>query len=510
MPIQYEATFAIHPPAGAEPVAGTELIRQANELLMAATRPTTDDEPAPELETGAAGDIGYAIISGERRHSRHPERYVRLEARLCTTDGVAYAQIRTRYLSADPHAPNPETPAGPPRLLRALTERFACRQQITPISAQPCRLTTPDTETFSREHIANPGRTLPILIITDPPEGSAIINPTDAARVLAGLAQVVHTDQNGISPTPGVKRCNNGWAAFYWPPGPSGSPRIRYYAPNGRPPSALDLQRECLAQAPASDFDARFVTARSEVILHRNRLLEARQQTAPAPADATETDELRRQARKEQIRANYNSQRLRAAQDRIQELEAQLRELTDDTEPNTEAVPEPTPEPSASAFPTDAIPLSGTVSDNVTIVCHAINLYRESMRRYIIRTLRQRHNPGQIAQLLTGSVELDRHYTRQLAETDPHTFLDVTIFESVVDSCPQDFAKPGFSRQLAEIRRIRNLTAHPAPQGIPYDIARDGIRTICQTLKQAGDDQTAAGVSRLGPLIRPNQERHNP
>ena len=170
---------------------------------MDATRPTTEDEPTLELKTGTAGDIGYAIISGERRHSRHPERYVRLEARLCTADGAAYAQIHTRYLSADPQAPNPETPARPPRLLRALTERFVCRQQITPISAQPCRLTTPDTETFGREHIANPGRTLPILVITDPPEGSALINPADSARVLAGLAQVVHTDQNGISPAPG-------------------------------------------------------------------------------------------------------------------------------------------------------------------------------------------------------------------------------------------------------------------------------------------------------------------
>ena len=503
MPIQYEATFAIHPPKGAEPVAGPELIRQASELLMAETKPTTADEPAPELETGAAGDIAYAIISGERRHPRHPERYVRLEARLCATDGAAYAQIRTRYLSADPKAPNPETPAGPPRLLRALTDRFACRQQISPISAQSCRLTPQQAEAFSRQHIANPARTLPILVITDPAEGSALINPTDAARVLAGLAQVVHTDHHGISPAPGVKRCDNGWAAFYWPPGQSGSPRTRYYTPNGRPPSALELQRECPAQAPASDFDARFVTARSEVILHRNRLLEAQQQqTVPAPAEETETDELRRQARREQIRANYNAQQLRIAQDKIRELEDRLHNLDTDAEPTPEAIPEPTPEPGAPAGPTDAIPLSGTVSDNVTIIGHAINLYRESIRRHIVRTLRQRHNPGQIAQLLTGSVELDRHYTRQLAEADPHAFLDVTIFENVVDSCPQDFPDRRFGRQLAEIRRIRNLTAHPAPQGIPHDIARDGIRTICQTLTAAGDTHTAAGVSQLGPLIR--------
>lgn len=506
MPAHYEATFAIRPPDGAEPSTGPELVRQASELVMAETRPTAAGEPAPELETGAVGDIAYAIISGERRHSRHQERYVRLEVRLCAAAGAAYAQIRTRYLSAEPNGPTPETPAGPPRLLRALTDRFDCRQQISPVSAAPCRLTPEQAETFSREHIVNPDRTLPILVITDPETGRAAINPTEAARMLAGLAQVVHTDHNGIGAVPGIKRCHSGWAAFYWTPDQSGrSPRVRYYAPNGRTPAARELQRECLAQAPDTDFDARFVTARSEVILHRNRQLEARQQQpAPPPTDETETDELRRQSRKEQIRANYNAQRLRAAQDKIRELEDRIHTLTTEPEPTPapEPVPAPAPEYGPPPVPPEAIPLSGTASDNVTIIGHAINLYRESMRRHIIDTLRQRHNPDRITQLLTGSVELNRHYTRQLAETDPHAFVDVTIFENVVDNCPQDFPDRRFGRLLAEIRRIRNLTAHPTPQGIPYDIAHDSIRTIRQALTAVGDTETAAGIAQLAPLLR--------
>lgn len=574
MVTQYKANFIIDGDDAAG--SGVERLRQVVSLVMEELQAATG-ATAPDLEQGATAAVGYAGISAERPYPvppGQPELSVRLEARFCAVadgagdgdagnrDAVA-AQISTRFISADGSDP-PELLAGPPRLLREIVQRFPCRNGISTVANAVARITAADVVAFTNAHILNPQRTLPILVITERPQGGTAIDPERALSLLLGVAQVAHFDASG--PQGAVAPCYNGSVRMYWPPDIQ---RQGYYSWNAAAALSLaSLQRDCLATAPESDFDYRFSLARAEVILERNRQLESEQRqrsaTTPpapdaadvAPADA-EISRLRRELRRAELRGNEASRKLGLAQGKITQLQSELAaanaqneyineyladaadaalpETPDDTDERRDAIrklraanrelrEKDAQNAAAISRLNDesqslkqelnqrrdgdrrdgAIKLTGGPADGVTALNHAVNIYRDRMRQFIVAGLRAEFG-SDLANRLDGVVELTQYRTRELAAVNPQAFIDVDVFENVVGSYPECFGRSGLAERLRDIRRIRNNAAHPPPQGIDGVSTQDGLRRIAETLSLIGAAPAESAVRDLIDLMRRRQ-----
>ena len=572
MVTQYKANFIIDGDDAAGSGVGRlrQVVDSVMEELQAATGAT-----APDLEQGATAAVGYAGISAERPYPvqpGQPELSVRLEARFCAIADVAgdgdagnrdavAAQISTRFISADGSDP-PELLAGPPRLLREIVQRFPCRNGISTVANAVARITAADAVAFTNAQLLNPERTLPILVITERPQGGTAIDPERALSLLLGVAQVAHFDASG--PQGAVAPCYNGSVRMYWPPDIQ---RQGYYTWNAAAALSLaSLQRDCLATAPESDFDYRFSLARAEVILERNRQLESEQRqrsaTTPpapdaadvAPADA-EISRLRRELRRAELRGNEASRKLGLAQDRITRLQSDLaaanahneyineyladaalpatpddtderrdairklraanRELREKDAQNAAAISRLNDESQSLKQELNqrrdgdrrdgAIKLTGGPADGVTALNHAVNIYRDRMRQFIVAVLRAEFG-NDLANRLDGVVELTQYRTRELASVNPQAFIDVDVFENVVGSYPECFGRSGLAERLRDIRRIRNNAAHPPPQGIDAVSTQDGLRRIAETLSLIGAAPAESAVRDLIDLMRRRQQ----
>lgn len=569
MVTQYKANFIID--GNDDAGAGVGRLRQVVDLVMEELQAATG-ATAPDLEQGATTTVGYAGISAERPYPvppGQPELSVRLEARFCAVadqdgddgdrDAVA-AQISTRFISADGSDP-PELLAGPPRLLREIVQRFPCRSGVSPVANAVARITAADAVAFTNAQLLNPERTLPILVITERPQGGTAIDPERALALLLGVAQVAHFDASG--PQGAVAPCYNGSVRMYWP---LDIQRQGYYSWNAAAALSLaSLQRDCLANAPESDFDYRFSLARAEVILERNRQLESEQRqwsamTPPAPdaapADA-EISRLRRELRRAELRGNEASRKLGLAQGKITQLQSDLAAANEQNEYINEyladaadaalpATPDDTNErrdairklraanrelrekdaQNAAAISRlndesqslkqelnqrrdgdrrdGAIKLTGGPADGVTALNHAVNIYRDRMRQFIVAVLRAEFG-NDLANRLDGVVELTQYRTRELAAVNPQAFIDVDVFENVVGSYPECFGRSGLAERLRDIRRIRNNAAHPPPQGIDDISTQDGLRRIAETLSLIGAAPAESAVRDLIDLMRRRQ-----
>ena len=548
---QYESTFTIAAGTADDDAANADclnrfrqVVRLAMDELQAAT-----GHPAPDLEQGATASTGYAAISAEREYPGRPDLSVRLEARFCTGDDGVAIQMHTRFISAD-GSDLPNLPAGPPRLLRTIAERFPCHRGITPISNAVVTVSADDAAAFTTDHILNPDRTLPILVISADRHEQTAVDPQRALDYLAGIAQVAVFDNNG--PTTGAPACFNGSIRIYGPLR-NGNVPSKYYSKEAAARLQLyDLQQNCLTYAPDNDFDHRFSLVRADVILERNRHLEAeRQQRAepPAPSDAAETTELRREIRRAQMRGNEANRKLEIANDAIAQLQKDLdaaeerntylveSAVPDSDESDTEqprdrarrlrAANQELREKDAASTATierlnadnqslrqeinrrrqndnaPAIPLTGDPADNITVLNHAVNIYRDRLRHYIITSLR-RHFGDDLTDCLTerGIVELDRIRTRELAASDPEAFIDVDMFEDIVVAYPKCFRSSDLPRKLREIKRIRNNAAHPPPQGFDYANMQDSLRTISEVMAVIGAGPAGAAITDLMHLTQ--------
>ena len=263
MPTEYETNFIVQHRDG---LGGTDLLRAVTETIETELQ-SADGAADYELETNRVGAVGYAHFSGERSHPSLPAT-VRLEARLCALDETPdiAVQILTRFISAD-GTDLADQRAGPPRLLDAITDQFRCNAGCSEIASQPVEVNTVSAEAFARECLLNPERTLPILLIT-----RNSIDPATAQRILQGVAQVAYCVDNAdqtlrqhtsISTYGGAVR-------IYWPGCRTGhNPRPPqgfrdFYMPNDVHRLSLrEVQQVCLVNAPETDFDLRFSTART-------------------------------------------------------------------------------------------------------------------------------------------------------------------------------------------------------------------------------------------------------
>ena len=548
---QYESTFTIAAGAVGDneaDAAGLSRLRQVVRLAMDELQAATG-QPSPDLEQGATNSAGYAAISTEREYPGRPELSIRLEARFCTGDDGLAAQIHTRFISADGSDP-PNLLAGPPRLLRTIAEQFPCHRGITPISSAATEVAAADAAAFTTDHIRSPDRTLPILVISTDRHGHTAVIPQQAADYLAGIAQVAVLDDNGT--TAGVPACYNGSIRLYWPLRNSSVPS-KYYSKEDAARIALyELQQICLTHAPDNDFDHRFSLVRADVILERNRHLEAERQQrtpSPAPSDIGDATELHREIRRAQLRGNEANRKLNIANETIAQLQKDLAAAEDrNTYLAESAVPDS--DETDTEHPRDrahrlrvtnqelreraaastatierlnadnqslrqvinrrrqedraaAIPLTGNPADNITVLNHAVNIYRDRMRHYIIASLRQQFG-NNLTDCLAGGgiVELAWHRTRELAASDPEAFIDVDVFEDIVVTYPECFSASDLPRKLREIKRIRNSAAHPPPQGIDYVNMQDGLRTISEVMAIIGAAPAGSAITNLMHLTQ--------
>ena len=550
MPTQYETNFIVESRGDS---AGVALLQSVVETIERELQ-SGDGAADYELETNRSGSAGYAHFSGERSHPSFPAT-VRLETRLCTLDGTAdvAAQILTRFISAD-GVDLPDQPAGPPRLLDAITGHFQCRAGITEISSQPLELNEEDAEAFASERLFNSERKLPIFLITQ-----NSIDPVAAQWRLQGVAQVVHCigdadqallEHTGISTYGGAVR-------IYWPgcqprqnPPPPAGFRDFFMPNDARRLSLYEVQKACLADAPETDFDIRFNAARTTVILERNRQLEAEHRERDARSDSDNSAamaELEKARRTAEVRSNELSRQLQAAQRNVEQLQrenAEAQEIIDGLEEELDELSEPSggvsgvgrDERSRLRHQYDelrsrmaeqektiarlndenqllrqrertrfdvgerSLPLRAGHIGNITTLNHALNIFRDPCRHFIVRKLRANYGDD-LTDALGKSIEF-RDNQRFNAMKRPESVFDVNDFSAIIGSNLECFENwQSLCRSMDDVRHIRNRAAHPPPEGFNEEWTQDSLRTIAETLETLGDESSAQGVAEIREII---------
>lgn len=516
---------------------------------------SADGEADYELEANQYGKIGYAHFSGERSHPSLPAA-VRLESRLCTLDDrpdVA-VQVLTRFISAD-GTDLPERPAGPPRLLDAITGRFQCRSGSAEVSSQPVAINADGVESFATRQVLNPDRPLPIFLITQ-----NTIDPTMAQRWLQGVALVAYcvgdADQSLVRHT-GI-RTYGGATRIYWPGcqfgrnGPKPAPGIKdFFMPaEVRQMSWYEIQDSCLAGNPESDFDIRFSSARTAVILERNRQLEAENRerdVRPELEDTTRVAELEKAKRMAEVRSNELSRQLRTAKESIEQLTKETEEsaeiisgleeeLDDLSRHSSGATGEGRDERSRlrrqheelrtrTAEQEKTIAKLNDVNQqlrqrertqdsadgrslrlgpehigNITIMNHALNIFRDPCRKFIVRRLRSGYGHD-LTNALGKSIEFRDNQRRTVTE-HPEGVFDIGDFSAIVASnweCFDDWQS--LSRKMDEVRHIRNRAAHPPTEGFNKDRTQDSLRIIIEALEYLDDRESEERVAEIRELV---------
>lgn len=187
MPDDYETSFTVRRPPGLTGPAHLEdITRQTLQLL----EESATGHPSPEVQSGWAGDTAYAIISATRQHQSRPEHTVQLHVGICTACQSLAMQIRTRFIS--PHGTGPpQIPAGPPRLLSAITASNHCRADATELTSAATILDDEQAADFAARQIFNKRRTLPILLVSPYCNSDPKQYADSLQRRLLGLALVI-------------------------------------------------------------------------------------------------------------------------------------------------------------------------------------------------------------------------------------------------------------------------------------------------------------------------------
>lgn len=547
--MQYITGFSIR---GDVENVSIKLLERITDLVLDELR-AASHEITPDLEKGDTAGIGYSSISAERPHPSLPEHHVRLEAQFCTKDDSdVAARVRTRFISADGSEPLGQV-AGPPKLLRAIVDQFQCTCGITPLTNNAFRVTSQDSSAFVTEHILNVERRIPILAISEDRSGQRALDPDGAQRHLTGIAQVANCDQRALhNADPDVRSCYDGSARFYWPQWiiDAGNAPTRDYFAWGMLPSFYELQKLCLDLAPEDDFDSLFSAARTEVVLARNRQLEAehRQRDSVETGTGPEQERLEAELAKERRLRNLVTRRLQRAHADMSRLEEDLAAASEEV-----ALLKNAEQEAASASPVDSerdriralregnrelkrrlerrektnnalnaenqslkqeralhrqadsggasILLTHEHPGNLTSLNHALNIFRDPMRRFIIDALEKTHGSDDLVDILDRSVEW-RPRDREQAAENPADTIDINDFWHVVRDNPMCFRIPDFSGTLNTIKTIRNDAAHPKLSGISTDKTLDNLHWIAKALEDIGACQEKGEVEYLINIIR--------
>ena len=505
-----------------------------------------------ELESGEAAAYSYAVISTERPHPSLGDQMMQLEVRLCAAgDGPVEASFRSRFISADGDDP-PDLRAGPPRLLLWAVEGLECSAGGFPVSLTAPTIGSDAVDSFVAETVDEARRALPVLVCSERADGTALLDPERIQRELVGLAQVARLSNAANSRFRELTglACYNGAARWFWPGsrGERGAGRPNAFCPQSklqRRDALYRLQQTALEHAAGNAFDSYYSRCRTEVILARNQALEQEAARRAVPWGEP-GGELRRALRKEQVRAVEASRRLQQEQGRTVRMEQELadarsriEELEAGIEVGIEGGPEAESQEAAGEARREIRELRSRLSDRektvnrlnselqayrqqerarpvkegmalalgsvhpgwLTLCNHALNLYRDPMRRFIVGRLREAYR-DQLKQRLMRSVDFaDPNVSYR--EREPESAIDVRDFESLVQDNRPCFEREGLQwRQLGDIRRFRNRVAHPPVDGLDAATVQDGLRNIREVLECVGAKDAAKDVSALVRLVR--------
>ena len=538
MPDDYETSFTINRPPGLTGPAHLEnLTRQTLQLL----EESATGHPAPEVESGQTGDTAYAIISATRRHQGLPEHSVQLEVGICTACQSLAMQVRTRFISPRETGP-PQIPAGPPHLLSAITASNHCCADTADLTSVAKILDAEKAADFAASQIFNGHRTLPILLVS-PHRNDEYQQYADSLQQrLLGLAEVIclpsRQSSDVLSDHTGYNlRCYNETARLLYP-GIGHNDRNSAYYPQkavAAPDFIYRVQQDALPFRRANNHDLAISDARVTVVTEKNRQLEAATAVLPQPAAETEAEtespDIRKQLRREQMRGNEATRKYHAAlstiQKRDQELAAALRRATE-AEQQLQEMPVEAEllaqnelllkenrrltqqiQQAAKAASREsrqeqtALPMHDTSPQtvrNVTVLNHAINLCRNPLRNYIVRRLRAAHGQD-LTQILSRSVEFHDERTRLRTKEEPAAAFDINDFSYIVEANLEQFEHDReFVSGLRNLRFVRNTAAHPGPNGVTNDFTLDGLRRIADTMDRAQRD--GRSVRALASLLK--------
>ena len=239
-----------------------------------------------------------------------------------------------------------------------------------------------------------------------------------------------------------------------------------------------------------------------------NDLLE-RLNITEAPSSTASDSEKDRKLRLQNTEINQWKRRLTQYQDGNRELMKENRELKESLE-RAEA------DAAAASIPVitetargDELQLTGNARiDNITILNHAINIYRNPVRQYIIKALRKRYSNdlSELCEVIERTMNSDDDRKR-LYESKANKRLqdgiDVKHFEHIVMDNRTCFGeKPRLSTKMSDVRQVRNAAAHPEYNGIDNLKARDGLNKIADALRETGNNDYGKLVEQLLLFVR--------
>ena len=543
MGLPYETTFqfnVVEPESGAARL--NSVVQFLKDGLSAGSAQATSEV---EVEAGDFGGYAYAMVKTERPHPQLTDHLMQLEVRLCAeADGAIQANFRSRFVSGDGVDP-PELRAGPPRLLLSAAEQFNFSAEGVSFSQDVSVVDAQSVQDFVDKWVFEADQGLPLLVCSERPNGTIPLEPELIQRELIGLARVVRLKDEaneGFRKLTGLP-CFNGagrWIRPGPPPRHGGRP-ISTYLPQASL-TAVDalynLQQTALQQTLNNAFDSHYSMCRAEVIFERNRELEAERQSAPAaePVAASQKEALKERRRAnefnrqlgiEQRKVAQLNQQLAEAFSRIEELETEL-DAEIDAEVSHESPRDRRDEIRAlkdrlSKNETTIIDLNGQLQQYrqedryriavngltlplrnlhpgwLTICNHALNVYRDPMRRFVIRRLQEAHGDD-LERCVKSCVDFTgrKAYNPQ----DPESSIDVGDFEDLVQSNRHCFTDDELQAQLlGHIRSFRNRVSHPPTNGLDEDLVHDGLRNIRDVLECIGEADAAGEVSNLTRLM---------
>jgi hypothetical protein len=535
MLIEYETSFTI---LETSELTGTALLTDVADNLESLLADSRSDAAPISTERELSSSSGYAIYSADRLHPHDPEHILRIQARFCTKGQAVTAQIRSRFISADDNDPADLT-AGPPRILDQMVNKYECAIGPYRFNNEVIQVDDDDMADNMMKFIMESSRKIPVLILTEYFRGGTAIEPQAVLNYLLGLALVVRfrgRTAYRIKEATG-RRCDNGGMRFYWPGDSSGK---FYWAEDATRNGLTKYQRDVIANADFhdlnGDFEEIFSKTRTRVIREQreetHRQTDADLRRAKSRVNELENAEREYKQRiddlleqlndlksspitpsdsernKEVIRQRAEIVKLRrekkADENTISALTSQIRR----TEESLERAEVETAVAKIPVIIEDAqgISLTGkTQVDNITILNHAINIYRDPARRYIIRALRNSYDDNALCEIIERTMrnDSDRRRLRQaIANNRPHDGIDVGHFENIVMESRKCFDNNRLTTRLGEVARVRNTAAHPGIDGINSIMAKDGINKVVRALKEMNNNNDSKLVEQLLSFVR--------
>ncbi|MDE2686049.1 MAG: hypothetical protein OXI16_00910 [Chloroflexota bacterium] len=441
--------------------------------------------------------------------------------------------------------------AGPPRILREIVESYNC--EIGTYQFRNKVFLAEDNGIADRVlgFIKNSSRKIPVLVLTEL-NGRTAIDPQNVLDYLLGLALVVRFRGNTsrrIGEATG-RPCFDGSMRFYWPGDSAG----KYYSQNDATRNSLTrFQKDCIENAELhdlnGDFEQIFSAARTKVIREQRieRAQAAQSDTAAQLARATEriteleskaqdaeakhsqtVDELLERLNSARANSTSDSDRdkefrrqraeiasLRGIRKKLEDANGELRRIQKVDEDTIEKLTLRNKELAAANMPAiagndldDGLQLTGTARiDNITILNHAINIYRDPARRYVINSLRKRYEDVadlcDVIERIMNSDDDVRRLREAKIEKRPQDGIDVNHFEHIIMDNRACFAeKPRLSTRMSDVRQVRNTAAHPKYNGIDSLRAKDGINKVARALREMDNNDDSKLVERLLSLVR--------